>query len=342
VNLGSLVSAGRLTDFWNVLREVDPEGVVREAYQPIRVVVCGSPGAGKRTLAAVLGARDDAPSDAILDVFDMPDDISVALPAADVYLYVASQRSTVAQRGHVQQLLRRPGTVVFVMNVVASSSQSPPDDDREAVAALIGLPTTRVARVVATDPNSVARELGPSLIQAVPHLALPLGRRLPVLRDSAATHLIAETARVNAEFAVVSALPAFVPVFGTLASAGADMIVLTKNQIMLLLKLAVLHRRPINNRLQVLAEIAPVVGAAFLWRTAARALITMLPGPFAVAPRGAVAFVGTYVVGKAGDYYYRWGQRPSPIVLEGFQHDALAQLESLAPVLARIGKRFRL
>src|SRR5439155_10643667 len=98
----------------------------------------------------------------------------------DVYLYVASQRSTVAQRGHVQQLLRRPGTVVFVMNVVASSSQSPPDDDREAVAALIGLPTTRVARVVATDPNSVARELGPSLIQGVPDLALALGRRLAV------------------------------------------------------------------------------------------------------------------------------------------------------------------
>jgi hypothetical protein len=342
LNLGKVLTIGRLSDFWNVLREVDPEAVVREAYQPIRIVICGSPGVGKRTLAAAIGSAETVAGTSVLDVYDMPDDVAVALPPADLYLYVTGIRTGIVQRSHVQQLLRRPGTVVYVVNEYSRPGVAVPDDVREETAMMVGLPTTRVVQVVATDRQAAIADLGPGVIDAVPHLALPLGRQVPAFRDAAAAHLIAETSRVNAEFAVVSALPAIVPVVGTLASAGTDIVVLTQNQVMMLLKLAVLHRRPIDNRLQVLSEILPVVGAAFFWRSAARALIAMLPGPLAVAPRGAIAYVGTYVVGRAAEYYYRWGKRPSPALLDAFQREALLHLESAAPLLARISKRFRL
>jgi uncharacterized protein (DUF697 family) len=185
----------------------------------------------------------------------------------------------------------------------------------------------------------VAEDLAPTILRLAPHLALPLGRRLPVFRAPAADHLVRETSRVNAEFALVSGLPSLVPVVGTLTVASADMIVLTKNQVMLLLKLAVLNRRSIDNRLQVLSEILPIVGAGFFWRSAARTLITFLPGPLGVLPRGAVAYVGTFVAGKAAEHYYQWGRRPSPDVLDRFQRDAVAQLENVAPFLVEIGKR---
>jgi hypothetical protein len=342
VNVNRVLPFGQVSDFWNVVREVDPETVVREAHQPVRLVICGAPGTGKRTLAATLSMGATGAADAVVDVYDMPEDVAVALPSADLYLYVARHAPGPAERAHVQQLSRRPGSIVYVINHFANLGPGEVAEQREQTAGHLGLAPGRVLSVVATDRASIASSLGPGLIDAVPQLALPFGRQLPELRDAAGRHLIRETARVNAEFALMSSLPSFVPGLGTFAAAGADLVVLTKNQVMLLLKLAVLYQRPIDHRLQVLSEVAPVVGAAFLWRSAARFLISFVPSPLAIAPRGGVAFVGTYVVGRAAQYYYRWGQRPSPELLESFRREAFAQIETVAPLLARLGRRFGL
>lgn len=337
-----LITAGRLGDFWSVLREVDPDSVVREALQPIRIVICGSPGTGKRTLAADLSVGAEEVAGNVVDVYDMPDDVSLALPSADLYLYVSDRAPDALQRSHVHQLEHRPGTLIYVINDFVEREPDRIEALRDDVASSLGLPLARVLWTDALDRRQVAESLAPALVHAVPQLALPLGRRLPILRGPAADHLVREASRVNAEFALVSSLPALLPVVGTLSAASADMIVLTKNQIMLLLKLAVLNRRPIDNRLQVLSEVLPVVGAGFFWRSAARTLVSFLPGPLGIAPRAAIAYVGTFVAGKVGEYYYQWGKRPSPEVLDRFRREALGQLETVAPLLAEIGKRFGL
>lgn len=337
--IARFMTAGRLGDFWNVLREVDPETVIREALQPVRIVVCGSPGTGKRTLASDLLAGSEGQAENVVDVYDMPDDVALALPAADLYLYVADRAPDATQRSHVQQLQRRSGILIYVVNDFVEREPDKVEALRESAAATLGLPRSRVLWSDALDRRKVAETLVPALVRAAPDLALPLGRRLPVFRPAASDYLVRETARVNAEFALLSSLPALVPVVGGLTAAGADMIILTKNQVMLMLKLAVLNRRSIDNRLQVLSEVLPVVGAGFFWRSAARTLITFLPGPLGIAPRGAVAYVGTFVAGKAGEYYYQWGRRPSPELLDRFRREAVGQLETVAPLLAGIGKR---
>lgn len=339
MNLARLVSSGGLADFWSVLREVDPENIVREAFQPVRVVICGAAGTGKRTLAAALTAGATDAGEPVVDVFDMPDDVAIALPPADLYLYVSRHPPGPVERNHILQLTRRPARLVYALNHVSDLGPAKVAELREHTAVAVGLPTDRVVGVVATDRATIGASLGPALIAAVPGLALPLGRQLPELREPAGQHLIRESARVNAEFVVVSSLPSFLPVVGTIAAASTDLLVLTKNQVMLLFKLAILYRRPIDNRLQVLSEVTPVVGAAFLWRSAARFLVSFVPSPLAVAPRGAVAFVGTYVMGRAAQHYYRWGQRPSPELLDTFRREALSQIETVAPLLARLGRR---
>lgn len=207
---------------------------------------------------------------------------------------------------------------------------------------LLGLAPERVFCTSFLDHQAVREDLIPGLIRQAPYLALPLGRSLEPAREAAASFLIGETARANAEFAMVSGLPAIIPIVGTVAAMGTDMVVLTKNQVMLLLKLALLYQRPIENRLQVIAEVAPVIGAAFFWRSAAQTLMTLLPGPLCLAPRGAVAFIGTYVAGKAGHYYYRWGRRPSPAVLDTFREEAVRQITGVTPLLASLGRHLRL
>ena len=68
--------------------------------------------------------------------------------------------------------------------------------------------------------------------------AVALGRWYPAFRDAAATAVINETSRANAQFTMVASVPTVIPVIGSIASAGADMIVLTKNQLLMAIKLA--------------------------------------------------------------------------------------------------------
>ncbi len=347
MNVRNLLTSGRISEFWSVVREIDPQTVIREAEQPVRLIICGSPGVGKRTLAAALAGSDlsgPQPTNIAIDVCDMPSDVPLALPSADLYLYVTSANHAFGslERSHLGQLLRRPGRVLCVLNCDYSIEREQRQSIQQAAGDVFGLAPDRLLCVSAVDERSVQQDLLPCLLREVPHLALPLGRRLAPLREPAADFLIADTARVNAEFAVVSSLPALVPVVGTFTSVGTDMVVLTKNQIMLLLKLALIYRRPVDNRLQVLTEVAPIVGAAFFWRAAARSLVSLIPGPFALAPRAAVAFVGTYVTGKAGQYYYRWGLRPSTEILDSFRDEAIRQISGASLLLGQLSRYLRL
>ena len=96
------------------------------------------------------------------------------------------------------------------------------------------------------------------------------GRALPAFRAAAAKQVIDETAAANAQFSLVSNIPTILPVVGNIAAAGADFIVLTKNQVMMLYKLAaVLRSRPARPARDS-AGRPPGCGRRSVWRTAAR------------------------------------------------------------------------
>ena len=62
-----------------------------------------------------------------------------------------------------------------------------------------------------------------------------------------------------------------------IVSAGADLVVLTKNQVMMSYKLAAANDRDLEDHAGVLRELVPVVGAGFVWRTVAREATSFLP-----------------------------------------------------------------
>jgi uncharacterized protein (DUF697 family) len=113
-----------------------------------------------------------------------------------------------------------------------------------------------------------------------------------------------------------------IPVLGFFVGGMADILVLTKNQAMLVFKLAAIHGRNVDDRIGVLKEIMPVIGSAFLWRTAARTAVGLAPAPISALPKAAIAYVGTFLVGQAARYYYEHGDKPPPEVLRAFQGDA--------------------
>ncbi|MEJ7839717.1 MAG: hypothetical protein WKF81_12945 [Thermomicrobiales bacterium] len=158
---------------------------------------------------------------------------------------------------------------------------------------------------------------------ALPHLAPSLGRHFESFRPAAVRAIIDETSRVNGKFALISNVPSIVPIFGSFVAASADVIVLTKNQIMMCYKIAAVHNRDLNNQLGVIRELVPVVGAGFLWRTIAREAASFIPFAAGTVPKVVVAYAGTYSVGHGTDFYYRFGKKPSAAQLRTFSKQAV-------------------
>lgn len=306
----------RLFGFWRALAEVDPQAIALQAIQPVSIAIVGPAGVGKRTLAAALGGSIE-----IVEVG--PDGKLPWVPGAHLYLYVVDggRGVTAGDAAPARQLEGRNSKILYVVN--KADQLGSPDAFRYTAGAAFGTPPgERIALAVATDQGHLDRELVPKMARALDDRALAMGRSMPGTREAVAQRLIFESSKANAQFALASSLPANIPVIGTLATLGADTLVLTKNQALLVFKLAAVHGRALDSKLQLVAEIAPVVGAAFVMRTAARALVGLLPGLISAVPKAAIAFAGTYVVGQTAHYYYRWGHRPKRETLERFSRDA--------------------
>jgi uncharacterized protein (DUF697 family) len=123
--------------------------------------------------------------------------------------------------------------------------------------------------------------------------------------------VIDETARANAQFALVSNVPSVIPIIGSLAAAGADFLVLTKNQLMMIFKLAAIHGRDLHDQISIFQEMVPVVGAGFVWRTVAREAASFLPLAAGTVPKVAIAYAGTVAAGRGAELYYRTNRRPT-------------------------------
>ena len=115
--------------------------------------------------------------------------------------------------------------------------------------------------------------------------AAPLAARLPVLRRAVAEQLIAGFARRNA----VLAAAVFIP--------GADLPVLVRNQIRMLLRLEQAYGRDPDPRERV-PEILATILAGFGLRAVARQLLGVVPVA-GWAVQGGVAYTGTRALGEA-------------------------------------------
>lgn len=182
-----------------------------------------------------------------------------------------------------------------------------------------------------------AAPLRQKITSTLPDLAPALGRWFPAFRPAATKAIIEETARVNAQFALVANVPSAIPVIGSIASAGADFFVLTKNQVMMVFKLAAINGRDLSDQWAIIRELAPVVGAGFLWRTLAREAASFLPFMAGTVPKVAIAFTGTMAAGRAADFFYRFGRKPDREQLKEFYAQAAESLKRLPIAVNRNG-----
>jgi uncharacterized protein (DUF697 family) len=296
---------GNITQFWRLTRELDIASV-REAFErPVSLRVLGSDASIAERVARLIEPDPDA------------GEVTTGLLGAggrdhaDAYIAAINGPLEADARRQLSDLSVGDAPLLIVQAQEADGML------------VLGVPDDRIVTLGAFEADGEVRDrLFRALVQAAPEVMLSAGRRHPLVREPVADHLIRDTSRVNAQFAALSSLPANVPLLGGFVGDMADILVLTKNQLLLIFKLAGLYGRDLELGTQLFVEIVPVVGGAFVWRSTARALVGFMPTLLGLVPKTLIAYTGTYVVGHSARYYYRFGRRPPPELARDLRDEA--------------------
>jgi hypothetical protein len=147
-----------------------------------------------------------------------------------------------------------------------------------------------------TDPQSL-HTLRTRLVSMLhPDRRLAWGRAFAGFRQPVTDLLVEQTARANAQFAIMADLTARIPMFGNIAATSADFLVLTKNQLILAYQLAAINGRDLSDQKTVLMNAAPYLVAGLGWRELSHRAVRLVPGASWV-PKGVIAYGGTVAAG---------------------------------------------
>ncbi|GIW05875.1 MAG: hypothetical protein KatS3mg060_0680 [Dehalococcoidia bacterium] len=186
-------------------------------------------------------------------------------------------------------------------------------------------------------PETIAARLGPAIFDRLPLEVVGFGRRLPALRELAANQEIRDYSLLNAQIAAISNIPDIIPVLGPFIAGAAEMLLLTKNQIILVYKLAAIYGRPLGDKKALLSEVVTIFGAAYVWRLVARQLAGFAPFGLGIIPKVTIAFVATYTEGKSAQHYFLSGSPPPQELLGRFIAEAKEIAARVLPQLKRRG-----
>ncbi len=148
------------------------------------------------------------------------------------------------------------------------------------------------------------------ILDAREHLGLALARNFYPFRKPAVERVIHSVSRENAVFAVASALPNIIPNLFEMPWAvgefASDTAFITMNQVRMAFLIAAASDQDVGYGDQK-TEMASILAGAFGWRALARELAGFIPLGGGLIPKGAIAFAGTYVLGKGMEHLHGVG-----------------------------------
>ncbi len=304
---------------FHTLREIDVAAIREECERPVTIACSGAyalwtrasaalreqagPGAGLATPDPLL-YRPLAP--ATFEDWRLPADMALVLIDARAPL-------TSAEAAALSRLatLSLPTTVV-IAGVDGSAGFRPP---------LPHLPQAHVVTLPDLDAPSAREALAAAIFERLPaDKRLGAARALPGLRQVYATELIGSVSFANATYALVSAIPEQFPLLAA-PFAVADIVILTKNQALMVYRLALAHGLAPDDYARI-GELLPVIGGGFLWRHLARTVVSLVP-LWGIVPKVAIAYAGTYATGVSAWRWFAAREQLSPERLREVSAEAL-------------------
>ncbi len=304
---------------FNTVRELDVSAIREESERPVAIACLGDRYRFTQVAGLLraqgLGRYGPAGRDPLL-FHPLPEgEPGDDLRRADLLLILLDGRAPLAAATAAS--LVRLGELA-VPTVIAVCGVASPGD--------LGQPRPEFAQasiIVLPDPAAPeARDtLAAAVLERLPAaLHLAAVRSLPGLRAVYARELIGSVSMTNATYALATAIPEQIPILAV-PFAAADMIVLTKNQALMVYRLALSSGAAPEFQARM-AEIAPVVGGAFAWRQLARTLVGLIP-LWGIVPKVAVSYGGTYATGMAAWRWFADGELLSPQRLSQLTEEAM-------------------
>jgi uncharacterized protein (DUF697 family) len=265
--------------FWkqvsNAVAGLSPDTVVQESLAPYTI--------------ALVGSTDEVSA---MEDWLVPTNLNVAEQAqARRHLYPMAQPLTDQQRNVLPQ-----------MNI--------------RIAGASAVPHNAVAPAVTHDyflfnPEDLEM-LAAQIVMAHPDLHLALARGFPALRAPVINRIVQRTAKENAAFAILSALPNVIPspieLPWAIGEFASDTIVITANQIRMALAIAAACGTPVGFGEQR-GQVMSIVGSAFGLRALAREIAGKIPAGGGMVTKGLIAFAGTYTLGMGLSHWNRNGRK---------------------------------
>ncbi len=308
------------TDIWRIVKDVDVEGIAHAAQRRVPLLVASEDGDDAARFCAWL-AYDAVTDDggvpephpwltALAAVEGLP-----ALPEAPAAAVLVGREplpgpGTGALRDH----LARHGVPLVTVSLEAAHTRS--ETGRVWIASL---------------DDGASEAVAAALLPLVPkedHVAL--ARAFPRLRVAVSTALVEQTAKANASYAFTTGLAESVPVL-TAPIAVGDMVILTKNQLLMCYRIVLAHGRDGTPR-ELLGEIVSVLGSGLLLRQAARQLVGLLP-VVGLLPKVAVAYAGTWAIGRAMIAWAGEGREVAASTLKRYTREGLGRGRVVARAL---------
>ncbi len=316
---------GDITSVWSTIRELNVNDIREQAEQSISIIIIGEHDARTPIVRALRGQPERFPARAAASRRDPLVEFDLSLPRerqpeiqqSSLIVLVLDGATTPPQE--IERVADKLSLVPAPMVVVCTNAVSLPlmDNGREPDLGMIPMLFSDTS-----NPADIADHIVPKLVEHIPEeLQIAAARQLPGLRAAVSRGLVADTSFSTATFALTSSLPELIPILNIPLNA-ADMLVLTKNQALMVYKLGLANGAPPDFQAQI-REIMPVIGSGFLWRQMARQLIGMVPG-FGLVPKVAVAYGGTYATGQAAALWYSKGEQLSPARLNELRKQAMA------------------
>lgn len=307
-----------LSPMWKTFSEIDINAIRDEAEQTPRLALVGSD-AKTSAFQALLqrGPRSAEQMVTAIPSYHLPLDSSdlAALASYDLRIVLLDDAEQV-RRDDLRSLLAHPAPILLVQDPdrVVAVSIDPSLGGQNAA-------SVRSVAVSLADTEAVRKELLPAILRLLPEQEMQAGRAYPGLRPAAAQKLILNTSKTNAGYAAGTGVAQMIPGLG-IPFAVADMVILTKNQVVMAYKLGMVMGET-GTLAEILPKVAAVVGAGFMWRQVARELVGFLP--LGVALKTAVAYAGTYATGQAVYQYFVTGEKLTKQDLRQLFDDALAR-----------------
>ncbi len=298
-----------VTDVWRLLRELDLEAIRDEAQRPFRLLVLAQDAGVAADLAAALSGGAAHPWLVRAAPGAMPPAPVAGEPGPEQALVVFRGDDDPPELRAAVHELRARGLDVLAcaLGATGAHAEVPRGGERSRLA----LPDL--------GPGAVGRLAAAVVAAHSGDRRLALARALPPLREVVVGRLIDEAARANATYAFTAGVAENVPVLGVPLTV-ADMVVLTKNQLMMAYRIALCAGKQGAPR-DVLGEFLGVIGGGFLFRQASRQLVGLIPVA-GLPAKVAVAWAGTVAVGRAAQAWASKGDALTPGALRGYYREA--------------------